>query len=104
MTFCKGGCGKTTSGPDRVRCRSCANALQRYVKKPKKKPIPPGSKEWNQTFSHGPRTKFGKATQPAACGFSWWAEKAVQADPVLFTQVAAVRAKALHGTTARQEP
>jgi hypothetical protein len=97
MTFCKGGCGKTTSGPDRVRCRSCANALQRYVKKPKKKPIPPGSKEWNQTFSHGPRTTFGKDTKPAGCGFSWWADKVCQDNPEVFYATNRERALALRG-------
>jgi hypothetical protein len=97
MTFCKGGCGKTTSGPDRVRCRSCANALQRYVKKPKKKPIPPGSKEWNQTFSHGPRTTFGKDTKPAGCGFSWWADKVCQDNRGVFYAANRERALALRG-------
>jgi hypothetical protein len=95
MTFCKGGCGKTTSGPDRLRCRSCASRLSNL--KPRTKTIPPGSKEWNQTFSHGPRTKFGKDTKPAACGFSWWADKVCQEDPVLFYAANKERALALRG-------
>jgi hypothetical protein len=94
MTFCKGGCGKTTSGPDRLRCRVCARKMAPLTRK---KPMPAGTKEWNQTFSHGPRTKFGKDTKPAGCGFSWWADKVCQEDPALFYAANKERALALRG-------
>jgi hypothetical protein len=64
--------------------------------KPKKK-MPAGTKEWNQTYSHGPRTKFGKDTKPAGCGFSWWADKVCQEDPALFYAANKERALALRG-------
>jgi hypothetical protein len=89
MTFCKGGCGKTTSGPDRLRCRVCARKMAPLKRKKK---MPAGTKEWNQTFTQGPRTKFGKDTTPAGCGFSWWAEK-----PEQFYDTAHERALALRG-------
>ena len=41
----------------------------------------PGSRAWNQTPSIGPKTVFGKATQPASCGESYWTRPEFQADP-----------------------
>jgi len=55
------------------------------------------SKAWNQTPSIGPKTVFGKATKPTACGHSYWADKACQEDPALFYAVNKVRAAELSG-------
>jgi hypothetical protein len=62
-----------------------------------KKKMPAGTKEWNQTFTHGPRTKFGKDTKPAGCGFSWWADKVCQDNRGVFYAVNRVRAAELSG-------
>jgi len=97
MTFCKGGCGKTTSGPHRLRCRACAGKLLPVKSTKVHGAFNPGSKQWNQTPSRGPKTVFGKATKPAACGHSYWADKVCQEDPALFYAANRERALALRG-------
>jgi hypothetical protein len=88
---CRGHCGQQTTGE---RCKGCAAAVRNTKRKT---PMPTGTKEWNQTFTHGPRTKFGKDTKPAGCGFSWWADKVCQEDPALFYAANRERALALRG-------
>ena len=47
--------------------------------------------------SSGPKTVFGKATKPAACSHSYWADKVCQEDPALFYAANRERALALRG-------
>jgi hypothetical protein len=84
-------CGQQTTGE---RCKACAAAVRNTKRKT---PMPAGTKEWNQTFSHGPRTTFGKDTKPAGCGFSWWADKVCQDNRGVFYAVNRVRAAELSG-------